>query len=201
LAVLASGNGTTLQNLIDRSRDGRLEAAVDLVISDQASAKALDRARDAEIAAFHVPYSNRQREESSRAVFDLCRQHAADLVVMAGYLKLLPIPDDFAARVVNVHPSLLPAFGGQGCFGHHVHKAVLDRGVKVTGCTVHFCDNQYDHGPIILQRVVDVLDDDTPKSLADRVQSAEREALPEAVNLIAANRVALDGRRVRVLDR
>ncbi|MFM8707634.1 MAG: phosphoribosylglycinamide formyltransferase, partial [Planctomycetia bacterium] len=109
-----------------------------------------------------------------------------DLVVMAGFLHLVEIPDDFIGRVINIHPSLLPAFGGKGFHGLHVHRAVLDRGCTVSGCTVHLVDNEYDHGRILLQRTVPVLEDDSPESLAARVFAAECEALPESINKIAA---------------
>jgi folate-dependent phosphoribosylglycinamide formyltransferase PurN len=113
-------------------------------------------------------------------------------------MQLVHIPDDFQLRVMNIHPALIPAFCGKGYYGHHVHEAVLAYGVKVTGCTVHFADNIYDHGPIILQRVVEVHDDDTPESLAERVQAAEREAYPEAISLFGAGRLQIDGRRVKI---
>jgi len=119
---------------------------------------------------------------------------------MAGFLQLLTIPEDFQLRVMNIHPSLIPAFCGKGFYGHHVHEAVLEAGVKITGCTVHFADNQYDHGPIILQRAVPVLDDDTPESLAQRVFEAEKEAYPEAIRLFAQGRLVVTGRRVRILS-
>jgi folate-dependent phosphoribosylglycinamide formyltransferase PurN len=116
---------------------------------------------------------------------------------MAGFLQLLRIPDDFAGRVLNIHPALLPAFGGQGMYGRRVHKAVLAAGVKESGCTVHVADNEYDHGPIVLQRTVEVRPDDTPEALADRVFAAECEAYPEAIRLFAEGKLRLDGRRAR----
>jgi len=199
LAVLVSGGGTTLQNLLDRCRDGRLRAQVVQVISSAADAFALERARQAGVPGAVV---NRKEagsaEEFSRRIFDLCRQARADLVCMAGFLQLLPIPDDFLGRVMNIHPALIPAFCGKGFYGNRVHEAVLAAGVKVTGCTVHFADNQYDHGPIILQRTVPVLDDDTPDSLAARVFQQECEAYPEAIRLFAEGRLRIEGRRVRI---
>ena len=117
---------------------------------------------------------------------------------MGGFLKRITIPEDFAHRVVNIHPALIPAFCGDGFYGHRVHEAVLEYGAKLSGCTVHFADNQYDHGPVILQRAVPVLDDDTPDTLAARVFAAECAAYPEAIGLIAAGRVAVEGRRVRI---
>ena len=115
---------------------------------------------------------------------------------MAGFLQLLRIPEDFAGRVMNIHPALLPAFGGQGMYGRHVHEAVLEYGAKLTGCTVHFADNEYDHGPVVLQRAVEVRDDDTPETLADRVFAAECEAYPDAIRLFAEGKLHLHGRRV-----
>jgi phosphoribosylglycinamide formyltransferase 1 len=199
LAVLLSGTGRTLQNLLDRCAEGRLLARVVLVVANKPDALGLTRAERAGVPTAVV--SRRQfadRDTFSAAVFDHCRQAGADLVCMAGFLQLLRIPDDFAHRVVNIHPALLPAFGGTGMYGHHVHEAVLAYGAKVSGCTVHFADNEYDHGPIILQRAVEVRDDDTPNTLAERVFAAECEAYPEAIRLFAEGKLRLDGRRVRV---
>jgi folate-dependent phosphoribosylglycinamide formyltransferase PurN len=117
---------------------------------------------------------------------------------MAGFLKLAPVPDDFTGRVLNIHPALIPAFCGHRMYGHHVHEAVLAAGVKVTGVTVHFVDNQYDAGPIIWQQPVPVFDDDTPETLADRVFEVEKEAYPQVLRLLAAGRIQLDGRKVRI---
>jgi folate-dependent phosphoribosylglycinamide formyltransferase PurN len=124
-------------------------------------------------------------EAFSAAIFDRCRAVQADLVICGGFLALLKIPSDFTLRVMNIHPSLIPAFCGQGMHGRHVHEAVLARGCKLSGCTVHFLDDNYDHGPIILQRPVPVLDGDTPSSLAARVFAAECRAYPEAIRLYA----------------
>jgi folate-dependent phosphoribosylglycinamide formyltransferase PurN len=117
---------------------------------------------------------------------------------MAGFLQIITVPDDFRMRVMNIHPALIPAFCGKGFYGHHVHEAVIASGVKVTGCTVHYADNEYDHGPIILQRAVPVSDDDTPDTLAARVFEQECEAYPEAIRLFGEGRLAVEGRRVRV---
>jgi folate-dependent phosphoribosylglycinamide formyltransferase PurN len=138
------------------------------------------------------------QESYSEAIFDHCRHAKVDLVVMAGFLKRVTIPADFVHRVVNIHPALIPAFCGEGFYGHRVHEAVLEYGAKLSGCTVHFADNQYDHGPVILQRAVPVLDGDTPEALAARVFEAECEAYPEALRLLASGRVAVEGRRVRI---
>ncbi len=199
LAVLLSGGGTTLQNFLDRSADGRLNARVVQVVSNRADAFGLERARRACIpAAVFERRSYASPEEFSARIFDLCRRVRAELVCLAGFLQLIRVPDDFAGRVMNIHPALIPAFCGKGYYGRHVHEAALAHGVKVSGCTVHFADNQYDHGPIILQRTVPVLDDDTPETLAARVHEQENEAYPEAIHLFAAGRLKIEGRRVRV---
>ncbi len=197
LAVLLSGTGTSLQNLLDRCADGRLSAQVAVVIANRSDAFGLERARRANIPAVVVERKAFGSQlDFSRQIFEHCRGANADLVCLAGFLQLLVIPDDFALRVMNVHPALIPAFCGKGYYGHRVHQAVLEYGVKVSGCTVHFADNVYDHGPIILQRVVPVLDDDSADTLAARVQEAEREAYPEAIQLFAEGRLLVEGRKV-----
>jgi formyltetrahydrofolate-dependent phosphoribosylglycinamide formyltransferase len=200
LAVLLSGGGTTLQNLLDRCADGRLPARVVQVISSRGDAFGLERARRAGVPAAVVSRKEAGTlEEFSRRVFDLCRQAGTELVCMAGFMQLLHIPDDYQGRALNIHPSLIPAFCGKGYYGHRVHEAALAYGVKVSGCTVHFADNIYDHGPIVLQRTVVVRDDDTAESLAARVREQENEAYPEAIRLFAEGRLCLDGRRVRTV--
>jgi formyltetrahydrofolate-dependent phosphoribosylglycinamide formyltransferase len=200
LAVLLSANGTTLQNLLDQSADGRLPAQVVLVIANHGDAYGLVRAERSGVPTAVVePKQFGSREEFSEGIFELCRQARVDLVCMAGFLQLIVIPDDFQNRVMNIHPALIPAFCGKGFYGHHVHDAVLAYGAKVSGCTVHFTDNQYDHGPIILQRPVAVLDDDTAERLAERVFHEECEAYPEAIRLFAEDRLCVEGPRVRIL--
>jgi formyltetrahydrofolate-dependent phosphoribosylglycinamide formyltransferase len=200
LAVLLSGNGTTLQNLLDRSAAGRLAGQVVLVVSNRADAYGLKRAEHAGVPTAVVERQEcRSREEFSDRLFAHCRQARADLVCLAGFLQLLTIPEDFQGRVLNIHPALIPAFCGKGYYGHHVHEAVLAYGVKWTGCTVHFADNQYDHGPIVLQCIVPVLDNDTPDTLAARVFERECEAYPEAIQLFAEGRLRIEGRRVRII--
>jgi formyltetrahydrofolate-dependent phosphoribosylglycinamide formyltransferase len=199
LAFLISGSGTTLQNFLDRIADGRLRARVVQVVSSRADAFGLERARRAGVPAAVVERKGcPSTEEFSRRIFELCRAAGADLCLLAGFLQLVLIPDDYRGRVLNIHPALIPAFCGKGYYGHRVHEAALAAGVKVSGCTVHFADNQYDHGPIILQRVVPVLDDDTPDSLAARVFEQECESYPEAVRLFAEGRLHVEGRRVRI---
>jgi phosphoribosylglycinamide formyltransferase-1 len=200
IAVLISGGGTTLKNLIEKIRAGRLRVQIALVISSSPSTRGLQFARDAGIPTAVVqPNCYASQEEFSRVILDHCRAAKADLVVMAGFLKRVTIAEDFAHRVTNIHPGLIPAFCGHGFYGHHVHQAVIDYGAKLSGCTVHFADNQYDHGPVILQRAVPVLDDDTADTLAARVFEAECEAYPEAIQLIAEGRVCVEGRKVQIL--
>jgi formyltetrahydrofolate-dependent phosphoribosylglycinamide formyltransferase len=202
IVVLISGGGTTLRNLIRYMDAGRLRIEIPLVISNSPQAKGLQIAADAGISCEVIQRKTFScQNDFSRAIFDHCRQVQADLVVMAGFLKRITVPEDFTHRVTNIHPALIPSFCGEGMYGHRVHEAVLDYGVKLTGCTVHFADNQYDHGPVILQKAVPVLDDDTPDSLAARVFQAECEAYPEALQLIAEGRVRVEGRRVRIARR
>ncbi len=198
LAVLLSGGGTTLQNLLDRIADGRLPAQINGVVSSKADAFGLIRARQANLPTLVVERrACADRADFSRRIFDFCRTQQADLVCMAGFLQLVEIPPDFINRVLNIHPALIPAFSGKGFHGLTVHRAALEAGVKVSGCTVHFADNEYDHGPIISQRVVPVLDDDTPVTLAARVFAEECEAYPEAIRWFAEGRLFVEGRRVR----
>jgi phosphoribosylglycinamide formyltransferase-1 len=196
LAVLASGGGRTLQNLIDRIADGRLNATVVRVFASNPAAFVAERAKNAGIPTTVVP--PKPAMEASSAIFDRCRQERVELVLMAGWVHLLPIADDFLGRVMNIHPSLIPAFCGKGWYGLKIHAAAVERGVKVSGCTVHFVDNEYDHGPIILQTIVPVLDDDWPERLAARVFAAECDAYPEAVKLFQEGRLRIEGNRVRV---
>jgi len=200
LAVLLSAHGSTLQNLLDRINDGRLWAQIAVVIASRADAYGLVRAERAGVPTVLVARKEFGAVATfSDRIFTLCREAKADLVCMAGFLQLVRIPDDFRGRVMNIHPSLIPAFCGQGYYGHHVHEAVLAYGAKVSGCTVHFADNQYDHGPIILQKVVPVQEDDDFETLAERVYRQECQAYPEAIKLFAEGRLELEGRRVRVL--
>lgn len=185
LAVLISGGGRTLANLLERIAAGTLAATVETVVSSRADIRGVEIARAAGIPTHVLPPQGRPLADWSREIFDCCRAAQADLVVMAGFLHLIEIPDDFVNRVINIHPSLLPAFGGKGYHGMHVHRAVLARGCTVSGCTVHLVDGEYDHGRILLQKAVEVAPNDTPESLAARVFEAECEALPDAINRLA----------------
>ncbi len=199
LVMLISGGGTTLKNLLEYITSGRLDAQIALVISSNSKAVGLEIADRANIPTLVLPRKSfATPEDYSQAVFDACRQTGAPWVVMGGFLTHVLIPPDYENRVLNIHPALIPAFCGQGFFGHRVHEAVLEYGAKISGCTIHFVDNQYDHGPILLQKVVPVLDDDTPDTLAARVFRAECDAYPEALRLLASGKVSVHGRRVTV---
>ncbi len=203
IAVLISGSGRTLKNFIDLAAEDQLPVDIRLVVSSSAKAGGLDFAHEAGIATCVLrrqdfPTGADGHQPYGEAIFAACREAEVDYVVMAGFLKLVIVPDDFAGRVLNIHPALMPAFCGAGMYGHHVHQAVLDYGAKVTGVTVHFADNEYDHGPIIWQQPVPVFDDDTPDTLAARVFETEKEAYPHVLRLLAAGRVKLDGRRVTI---
>lgn len=181
LGVLLSGTGRTLANLLQRIDAGALPARVACVVSDRADVRGLALARDAGIPTFV--------EVDGGRTFDILRAHDVALVCLCGYLRLLHIPADFADRVLNIHPSLLPKFGGKGFYGSHVHAAVLAAGEKESGCTVHLCDDEYDRGSIVLQQRVPVLPEDDVARLAARVFDAECEAYPEAIRQwIAARR-------------
>jgi formyltetrahydrofolate-dependent phosphoribosylglycinamide formyltransferase len=200
IAVLLSGSGRTLQNFIDLRRTGELDIEIPLVIGSKANLLGLKRAADADIQA-HVAESRNftSLTDCCENIFSLCDQAKVDLVCLAGWLCLLHLPERYRGRAMNIHPALLPAFGGKGMFGHHVHESVINHGCKVSGCTVHFLDSAYDTGPIIIQRTCPVLDDDSPDTLAARVFGEELIAYPEAIRLYAQKRLRIEGRRVRVL--
>lgn len=197
LAVLISGGGSTMVNLQQHILDGQLHGRIVLVIGSNAKAGGIEKARALGLGVRLIERkAYADTPAFSSAVFDACRAAGAELIVLAGFLSLLQIPADYTGKVVNIHPALLPKFGGKGMFGHHVHEAVLAAGESHSGCTVHFADNQYDRGPIILQRSCPVLPGDTPDALAQRVMAEERIAYPQAIQWIASGRVRLDGNRV-----
>jgi len=201
LAVCVSGEGTTLQNLIDQTKKRRLKAEIVQVVASRPRIGAIARAEAARIPLALANYNSRSKTAFSTSVFEPIRHAKADLVILAGFLSLLKIPPDYTGRVLNIHPALVPAFCGKGYYGAKVHEAVLASGVKVSGCTVHFADNTYDTGPIVVQRPVPVLENDTIDTLAARVFKEECGALPEAITLFADGRLKLDGRRVHIAPR
>jgi len=204
LAVLASGGGTNLQAIIDAAEGGEIDARVVVVISNNSTAGALERARRHHIKALHL--SSRQfagGEEFDRALLEILKERQVDLIILAGYMKLLSptVVQAYRHRILNIHPALLPAFGGAGMYGIRVHRAVIASGARYSGVTVHLVDEQYDHGPIVAQRVVPVEDDDTPESLARKVLAQEHQIFKEVIQLFARGRVRVEGRRVRLLPR
>lgn len=199
IAVLLSGSGTSLENLFDRSDDGSLPAEVVLVLASREDAGGLARALRRNVPAVAVPRKKFPDVKSfNDALHAELERHDVDLVALLGFLSLFETRGRFDGRTINVHPALIPAFSGHGFYGHRVHEAVLESGAKLTGATVHFVDAEYDHGPIILQEAVPVEDDDTPDTLAARVQAAERRIVPEAIRLFAEGRLEIDGPRVRI---
>ena len=198
IAVLISGGGTTLRNLIQCRQGNRLEAEISLVLSSKPDAGGLNFARQAGIDFDVIDFHEYpQVDRFSKAIFDQVRLAQVDLIVLGGFLRRLKIPTDFENRIINIHPSLIPSFCGKGHYGRKVHEAVLDYGCKVSGCTVHFVDDQYDHGPIIAQRTVDVRPDDNPDELAARVFDVECALYPQVINAMAANQIKIAGRQVK----
>ena len=198
IAVLLSGSGTSLENLFEHI-DAGLPAEVVCVVSSKKSAFGLERAERRGVPAIAVP----RREHADPGAFNDALHEALapydpDLVCLLGFLSAFEMRGRYEGRTLNVHPALIPAFSGQGFYGHHVHEAVLAKGVKVTGATVHFCSDEYDEGPILVQGTVDVRDDDTPDSLAERVQALERDLVPVAIRLIAEGRVTIESGRTRI---
>ncbi len=182
IVVFVSGGGRSLENLAEKIRAHELEVELALVVSSAPKAFALERAKRLEIPARVLdPERKLTPEEFSREAFDAAEQARAELVVLAGFLRLLVIPDSWIGRVLNIHPALLPAFGGKGFYGDRVHAAVLASGAKESGCTVHYVTNEYDKGPIVLQRKAPVLPGDDVHTLATRVFEEEKLALPAAI--------------------
>lgn len=203
IAVLVSGGGTNLQAIIDGIESGAItNTEISVVISNNAGAYALERAKKHGIEAVCLsPKSFATREEFNRALLEKLQSCGADLIVLAGFLVVIPkiMVDAYPNRIINIHPSLIPSFCGTGYYGLKVHEGVLSRGVKVTGATVHFVDDGTDTGPIILQKPVEVREDDTPKSLQQRVmEEAEWVIMPRAIDLIANGRVSVEDGRVRI---
>lgn len=204
IAVLVSGGGTNLQAIIDRIADGTVQnARIVRVISNNPGVYALERAAKAGIPAEVLsPKAYATREEFHDALLAALKESDADLVVLAGFLVAIPLQvvRAYAGRIINIHPALIPSFCGKGYYGLHVHEAVLARGVKVTGATVHFVDEDLDHGQIILQKAVDIPDGITPQALQKKVmEEAEWVILPKAIDLIARGKVQIEGGVTHIL--
>jgi phosphoribosylglycinamide formyltransferase-1 len=203
IAILVSGHGrgSNMAAIIDACQRGEIDGWVVLVIGTRREAPALQRATEKGVPTCVISPRNLTEEEYAHRLLHALSEAKADLVCLAGYMRLLPTPvvQAYAGRVMNIHPALLPLFGGKGMYGEHVHRAVLESGMKVSGCTVHFVDESYDTGPIILQRCVPVEEEDTWETLAARVLAQEHQAYVQAVQLFAQGRLRIEGKRVRIL--
>jgi phosphoribosylglycinamide formyltransferase-1 len=205
IAVLVSGGGTNLQAIMDSIKQGKItNSEICVVISNKKDAFALERAKNHNIASEVIsPKDYDSKKEFNQALLDTINHYQVDLIVLAGYLVILPeiLISAYKNRIVNIHPSLIPSFCGAGYYGLKVHESILERGVKITGATVHFVDEGTDTGPIILQKAVKVNEDDTPESLQRRVmEEAEWNILPEAINLIANHRIQIKDNKVYITD-
>jgi len=197
LGVLISGGGTTMLNILEQIKQGKLNAEIAVVISSRSAVAGVERAKKAGLDVEIVRKKDYPDiDEFSKRIEEELVAADVDLVVQGGWLCLWKIPQRYENRVMNIHPALLPSFGGQGMWGHHVHEAVLESGCKVSGCTVHFCTNEYDKGLIIVQRSCPVKEDDTPDTLAERVFEQECIAYPEAIRLFAEGRIRIKDDKV-----
>ena len=202
IAVFASGRGSNFEAILKNILAGKLQAEIVVVISNKRTAGALEIARQHNIPAYFVSAKKfPEQKDFDGEVMKILHAHKANFIALAGYLKMISpeIVHKYRGRILNIHPALLPSFGGKGMYGHHVHEAVLNYGCKVSGVTVHLVDESYDTGPPVIQRCVPVLDDDTPESLAARVLKVEHEVYSEAIRYFAEGRVRIEGRRVRIL--
>ena len=198
LGVLLSGGGRTLLNILDEIRAGRLNVEVVCVIASR-PCKGVGRSEAAGLAVTMIPYKEMPDTVAySARITEVLDAARVDLVVQAGFLSLWRIPPQYEGRVMNIHPALLPSFGGKGMYGHHVHDAVLAAGCKVSGCTIHFVTNEYDSGPIVVQKAAEVCEGDDADALADRVFEQECVAYPEAIRLFGEGKLRIDGGVVRV---
>ncbi len=194
LGVLLSGGGTTLQNIADAIEREELNARIVCVIASNDHCFGIERAKKLRLPVFVIARKKFETLEAfSEAIAEKLREHGVELALMAGYLSLWKIPGDFLGRVMNIHPALLPKFGGKGMHGHHVHEAVLAAGEVESGCTVHFADNSYDTGPVIVRKRVPVLAEDTAEILASRVFEQEKIAYPEAIRMYQEDKARFSG--------
>lgn len=201
VAVFASGRGSNFQAILSAIQQGYLPARVTLLISNKADAGAVELARAHNIPALHLSQKSFSSEDAYAArMLDVLHEHHVEMIALAGYLKRIPsaVIERYRNKILNVHPALLPAFGGPGMYGHHVHDAVIACGAKVSGATVHIVDEEYDRGPIVIQKSLEVANDDTPESLAAKVLNIEHEIYPKALKAFVEGRVKIEGRKVWV---
>ncbi len=199
LCVLASGWGSTLSSIIHAVKTGKISSKIVLVISNNSTSNALNIASENQIPAVHLSQKQFGTEaEYDNKLLELLKQHKVDMIILAGYMKLIPagVVKKYKYRILNIHPALIPSFCGKGLYGLKVHEAVLNYGAKVTGVTIHLVDEEYDTGPIVLQKIVFVNDDDTPETLQKRVLAVEHEIYPEAIKLFETKKFNITGRKV-----
>lgn len=202
MAVFISGGGTNLQAMIDHIEKGVIPGKIEVVISSREDAYGLVRAKKHGIEGIYIGKKNYpDGEERENKILAVLEEKKVDLIVLAGYMNVLgkKLVEKYRNRIINVHPALIPSFCGNGFYGERVHQAVLDYGVKVTGATVHFVDEGTDTGPVILQKAVEVKDEDTVQTLAKRVLEIEHELLPKAIQLFAEGKLVIEGRKVRII--
>lgn len=194
IGVLISGGGTNLQSIIDNCENKNINGEVKLVISNKAEAYGLERAKNHNIKAIY--------EKDEDKIIEILKENEIDLVVLAGYLKIISpkLVNEYRNRIINIHPSLIPAFCGKGYYGDKVHQGIIEYGAKVTGATVHFVDEGADTGPIIMQKTVEVKQDDDAKKLAKRVLEVEHEILTKSIAMFCENKLTVQGRRVYIND-
>lgn len=204
IAIFASGSGSNAEAIIRASREGRLSSEVGLVISNNINAGVLKRAKALEVSNSVIdPRSFESEELYITSLFSTLDEHEIDFIALAGYLKLVQpeLIDKYRNKITNIHPALLPSFGGRGFYGMKVHEAVIEAGCKVSGVTIHLVNEKYDRGPIIAQRTLPVLDDDSPESLAERALTVEHEIYPEALQLFEEGRVQVTNSVARIIDK
>lgn len=199
IVVLASGEGTNFQALMEAISNGIVDARIVALVSDRKNCGALKRARDNGIKAISFPRTESNRDNYFMDLDRIIGELNPDLIVTAGFMKILPgwLVENYLLKIINTHPSLLPCFGGPGFYGHRVHEKVIDSGARISGCSVHFVIPDVDAGPIILQKAVEVMDDDTPDSLSERIKAVEHGALVEATKLVLGGKFEVSGKRVR----
>ena len=201
IAVMASGGGSNFQAILDRTESGELVAEVVLLISNNSNCGAVNKAKSAKIETLHLaPSSFEDEAEYTKQLTGHLERVKCDIIVLAGYMKRVPsgVIQKFRNRILNIHPALLPSFGGKGMYGARVHEAVLKYGAKISGITVHLVDEDYDHGPIVMQRCVEVMDGDTPDVLATRVLKLEHDTYWRAIKFFAEGRVKVHGRKTMI---
>ena len=204
IAIFASGSGSNAEAIIRATYEGKLSSEVGLVISNNADAGALQRAKELDVNYSAIDRRNFNSEESYiSSLFSLLDENGIDFIALAGYLKLVQpqLIEKYRNKITNIHPALLPSFGGKGFYGINVHEAVLEAGCKVSGVTIHMVTEAYDRGAIIAQKSVPVLGDDNPDSLAARVLKVEHQIYPEALQLFAEGRVKVTNNIVRIIDK